>query len=853
MKNYRAYAALVLGAIIASQHLGLSASAASSSVTVNKPQQNHTHALSQLSSVAIQAGVSVKLTDVQLARGNGGNSLTYTLTYSNTSSSSYKLFNIFSKVTTPEGATLKGSPIPEDKAKLEVAPKEQLSVTYYANINKTAKPGGIKISLFGFDFSGSDYQKKLGGFTVPAIYTPYVQQGISQKITISNLPITLKPDSLQIYRFNNKTYAKVALGLTNLGAKALSAPGHRVYLESSGGSTLELTLDSASRDYKVQSGENKKVYYLAEIPSYITTTKMSLLITEENAGLKVDLPVVSFRLPDATYPSLNVNAYAVKKIGINSNTIETQLQKASVSSTGEKALWTIQLRIKNAGNKAVTLPAYELSVIAKEGYSFPINNKALASLTLKPLEEKILPFSAEVPLNVNQGTLKLQLVEPAAEGKVLFPAALYQIPYALEMNNSVDSEYTIDNSFGTFGVVLESVQRLPWTTEDLLVAKIRIRNARDAAVILPAFTGGIKAGQTALDPSVQVVAAGSSQQLAAGASAVYYVIGKLPYEQSLDQIKIGLNSGADDTAEAFLSLNTRQVAPGIPPAADGTTAFNIETAGKRAEVKERRTILYNGTSQNIVYTELEVNSLEARKAELSRLVAYYKTPDNTYYEAEVSQSVLATAPKGKNVVTVWSKLPASLDASQLMLSVGEGVSEGKLTAPSGTPTAYINPQALGLHIQTPAALTTLGNGLQLFPYTFTVTNATGAVAEGQDTLNVNLIYSLAKDNLYDMGAYAHKLVVQLTDPLGQTQEKTLVPGTDLVTGRFLTYSATLTSSAYKTLRSGKFLVTIYDEFQGERIILGSQSYSLIYTPAAKAPEATTAPKNTTNPDSGGSL
>lgn len=129
------------------------------------------------------------------------------------------------------------------------------------------------------------------------------------------------------------------------------------------------------------------------------------------------------------------------------------------------------------------------------------------------------------------------------------------------MNNSVDSEYTIDNSFGTFGVVLESVQRLPWTTEDLLVAKIRIRNARDAAVILPAFTGGIKAGQTALDPSVQVVAAGSSQQLAAGASAVYYVIGKLPYEQSLDQIKIGLNSGADDTAEAFLSLNTRQVAP----------------------------------------------------------------------------------------------------------------------------------------------------------------------------------------------------------------------------------------------------------------------------------------------------
>lgn len=64
---------------------------------------------------------------------------------------------------------------------------------------------------------------------------------------------------------------------------------------------------------------------------------------------------------------------------------------------------------------------------------------------------------------------------------------------------------------------------------------------------------------------------------------------------------------------------------------------------------------------------------------------------------------------------------------------------------------------------------------------------------------------------------------------------------------------TLTSNAYKTLRSGKFLVTLYDEFQGERILLGSQSYSLTYIPAAKAPETTTAPKNAANPDPGGSL
>ncbi|WP_339223002.1 hypothetical protein [Paenibacillus sp. FSL H8-0332] len=856
MKNYRTCAALVLGAIIASQHLALSASAAPGSVTANKTanpmQQNQVNVLSQLPAVAIQAGISVRLANVQLAKGDGGNSLTYTLLYSNTSSSTYKLFNVFSKITTPAGASLKSSPIPEDKTKLEVPPKEQLAITYYVNVSKTASLQGLSISLFGFDFSGSDYQKKLGSFTVPAAYTPYVQQGLSKQITISNLPVSLKPESLQIFSFNNKIYAKVALSLTNQGAKVLATPGHRVFLESSGGSAFELMLDSASRDYKVQSGENKKIFYLAELPAYIPTTRMSLIITRENAELKADLPVVSFRLPEASYPSLEVNAYAVKKFGVSSNTIETQLKQASVSSTGEKALWTLKLRIRNAGNKAVTLPAYELSVTAKEGYSFPVNSKALASLTLKPLEEKILQFSAEVPLNVNQSTLKLQMVEPAAEGKTIFPTAMYKIPYSLEMTNSIASEYILDSSFGTFGAVLESVQRMPWTTEDLLVGTIRIRNVRDAAVTLPAFTGTIHAGQTALDAPVQVVAAASSQQLAAGASAVYYVIGKLPYEQSLDQLRIGLNSGTGDTTEPFLSLKTQQVVPGMSATGDNTT-FKIDTAGKRAEVKERRTLLYPGASQNILYTELEVSSLEARRAELSKLVAYYKTPDNTYYEAEVSQSALAAGPKGKSLVSVWSKLPASIDASQLTLFAGEGVSENKLTTPDGTPTAYINPKALTLHIQTPAALVTLGSGVPLFPYTFTVTQATGAVSEGQDTLSVNLTYTLAKDNQYDMGANAHKLVVQLTDPLGQTQERTLVPGTDLVTGKFLSYSMTLTSNAYKTLRSGKFLVTLYDEFQGERILLGSQSYSLTYTPAAKAPEITTAPKNAANPDPGGSL
>lgn len=854
MKNYRAYAVLLAGAIAVSQQPALPALAAPASVPINKTNSQNADALAKLASISIQAGVSVKLTDLQLAKEETGNSLIYTLTYTNTSSSPYKLFNGFSKVTTPEGVEIKSNAIPEDKNKVEVPPKDQLSVTYYVNVRKTSKLGGIKISMFGWDFSGSDYQKKLGTFAIPATYSSYVQLGQSQKITMNSIPVSLKPDSLQIYHFNSKAYAKIALSLTNLGSKVVNAPGYRVYLESSGGSMFELALSDTSRDYKVQPGEKKTVYYLTEIPSYTNTNQMSLSITKENTELKVTLPVASFMLPAATSPSLSVASYATKKLSINSNTVETQLKQASVTVKGDKGLWNLQFRVKNAGNKAVTLPGYDLSVKSAEGYTFPVNTKAFSSLTLKPLEERILQFSAEVPLELSQGALQLQLVEPAAEGKVTFPAALYQIPYKLEQDRYVNSEYILDNSYGTFGINLESIERMPWSAEDLIVAKVRIRNTKASTVTMPSLTGAMRAGIRDLGSSVQVVAQGSDPTLASGESASYYVIGKIPYELSFEQIKIELSSGSGDTAESFLSLNTRQVGA-VAPAVDQGKSFHIETPGKRAEVKERRTTVYAGTSQNIVYTELEMNSEETRKAEQAKLVAYYKTAVGDYYEAEISQSELASGPKSKNLVTVWSKLPVSVDTSKLTLYVGEGVSEGKLTLPGGTPTAYINTVALALNKQTPAPLTALSGGVELFPYSLTITNATGTLNEGQDTLSTNLTYSLGKSSSYDMGAYGHKLVVQLMDPYGQSQERTLTPGTDLTPGQFMTYSTTFTSSLYKTLKGGNFILNLYDEFQGERIKLGSQTYNLTYVPAPKTPEPTStpAPKDSTNANSGGSL
>ncbi|MNC78426.1 hypothetical protein D3C75_1306300 [compost metagenome] len=66
----------------------------------------------------------------------------------------------------------------------------------------------------------------------------------------------------------------------------------------------------------------------------------------------------------------------------------------------------------------------------------------------------------------------------------------------------------------------------------------------------------------------------------------------------------------------------------------------------------------------------------------------------------------------------------------------------------------------------------------------------------------------------------------MTDPYGQSQEKSLALGTELTEGNNNSYAVSFSSNMYKNLAGGTYRITLYDEFQGERIELASQAYNL---------------------------
>lgn len=837
-KRTKAYVLLLLSTFAVSQFSGYAGTVANAAATtttaVKAAAVTEISTLAKLSSMKLGSSLSVKLSDVGIFTQDSGNVLTYTLTYTNSSSNSVNLADYFSKVVTPGGSIIKGIAVTADASIKKIAAKETTSITYYANIGQAATVKGLKVNMYGWNFSAANYEQRIGTFTVPSNFSLSALQGESKKIKLNSIPVTTQASSLQIYSYNGKTYARVRLSVTNLGTQVLSNPSaYTMYLKSAGGSIFTLALDESTSEFKVQPQEKKLLYYTTEIPSSMNTANMTLQIAELDETLKLNLPVASYSLPAAVRENFTIAAYGVKQTTIDDMTVEMQLQQASVYAENGKGVWNYQLRVKNSGSKAVTIPAYELSVRSAEGYVYPITTSEFSSLTLAPLEEKYIQVSTEVPLTLAQDTLYLQVITPANAdaSTVALPLAYFKIPYALETTTTVAaSETQITNNYGTFGVSIASLQRLPWGNEDLVTAKLNIRNTTANTITLPTLKGIIKVDQTDLSSSSQLIVNDESTVIAPGATVQVSLLAHIPYSLDFKQTRFILQETDGSTTKEFLSLTSTDAASTSVAYADSGESYQITTTGKKANLKERLTTIYEGTGSNIVYTETVLTSEETRQANLSQLYAYFKTADGEFYQATANQPSSSTSPGGQSLVTFWAQLPTTVDTSGLSLYVGEGVADGALVTSGTEATGYINTFALPLAATDTTPQTDLSN-LTMFPYSLSITNAVASHTQNTTSISLSLNYRLAKDTTYGMGDYEHKLVVQFTDPYGQSFEETLALGSDITVGTYNTYSTTFNSNLYKALHGGTYRITLYDEFQGQRIELGNKTYSIDYTKA----------------------
>lgn len=824
-------ASLAVAALVAQSAGGaVDAAAAKTPAKTTKTQkQAPVKTLSHLKGVNLSSKSSVKLTNVNILSQGESSVLTYTLTYQNNGSTSISLVDYWTKVKTKSGTVYSVTAITADKDKKKVVPGSTVSVTYTTKIAKSLKYSDLNFQIVKWNFQVAGYEQVLGSINIPAGYAVATPVGSSKNLTLSNLTVNAKVSSVSVIGLGNDNYVNIALNLKNLGAKSLENANLNFVVQTASGTPFALTADSQSTNYTILPQENKNLNLIAKIPKNVNLNGLQLILTQADETAKSDLPVATLGLGTKSGQATTTAPNKEKVLKVENNSISTKIVSVSRNQSFGKSDLSIQFSFTNQGNTVVTLPNYSFA-IQVGAKSYPLAASGLEGLTLEPGDEQIISVDGSLPLIANADQMDLILktaagaahtptdpATPPANSGTSYPVAAYQLPEYTEMQHAIGQEKIVKNNDGTYGVTLDSVQKLPWNDGNLLATKITIANKGAQAAKLPEFAGAYKLDATAVNSTVQVINSNMTQVLGAGEKASVYVVTNVPSSLQFSQMQVQLLRKTGDKTSNWIMFSNYGSTSELKTIADGSYN-NLDTAGKKADLMTRKTYLYKGSTNDIIYTELIMRNLEEKQNNLAQLTGYFKTEDGQYYKADVNQVKNTVGPKAATIVSFSAKVPKGTVVSNWDLVVGESITENKFTDGEAKPTGFVNASAMELRLDSRDIKSTLKD-VELFPYTLSVTEINGYT--NSSGLEVKMKYDLKRDLTFEMGEFQHKFVLEVVDSSGARFEKEVELEKDLLVGGYQTYSLAFSDPIFATSRSGAFQFSIYDSYQGVKTKLAT--------------------------------
>lgn len=819
-------AALSFGLLLSSSTGVIAASAATSKPTTTKQIKTVVHTLANLNPIRITTKSTVRLSDVNILTLDEENILTYTLTITNGDNKTLDLLDYWSKVKTSNGTTYSTSLMTKDKEKKKLSAGSSTTLTYVAKVGKDTKISNLVFQVIKWDFSQSNYESLKGQFKVPATYTTSTPSDQSKTLKVFDTPVKVKINQVAAFASGDYNYVSVGLNFQNIGYKIFEDPKAKFVIKTSSGASYPMSADVTSTDYKIQPQDSKTLNLMTSIPKNIKLTSMELQIVQDDETTKLSLPIATMQLPNASNKSLAVQANVEKYITLGSGKIAVAINSASLMQSFDEHDLSIRFKIRNTTGTTVTLPKYQFEVQTADGYRLPISTQAVDALSLQPLEEKYINLHVTIPAGVSTATPQLFMNLPVAEGSkdtFSYPVGIFNLPELQTMQNMIGQKQFVQTSNGILGITLSSIQRLPWSDGDLVSAKITINNTGYKTIMLPSLQGQLKVDSAKITTDTKLVSTQTVGLLGPNMSTNVYVISKVPSYLDFSQLQIYLLEKIGDTGtNDWVQFSNSGPLPDLEEFGKGET-YKIDTSGRNQELRVLRSIVYTGTTSDLIYTEIESQNMEDHQIDLSQLAGSFEGTNGQTYKATASQIDTSVGPMEKSIISFWARIPKNTYTSDMKLIVGEGVTDDKLTPLKGEPNGYINAASLVLGVTQPTISSTLTN-LSIPPYTFTVRSASANLS-GSSSVNVTFDYNLTRDMGYNIGEFGHKFLFEVVDTsTGRSFEHEFTPESDLKITNGGTASFSINDPIFDGKKAGSYYLNVYDLFQGQKVKLGSQGY-----------------------------
>ena len=774
--------------------------------------------------VKLSSNSYAQLTDLNLFKADDHNLLTYTVLIYNGDQKPIELLDYWVRVKNRATGTAYSSTLATaDRSKSRVLSNSSVTLRFFSRIDKNAKLENLSFEVVRWDFSLPDYTRRLGEIAVPKGFSPVVSPIQYKTTTVNGVPIKLNLYDYSKAELNDSDLYSITLQLENVGNQALASQAYKYYLKSDDGMTYPLSV-SATQDLSLQPRQKKMVTLGASVPRGDTKAQWVLQINQVDETAKTELGIATFRMPDALSDYNLAGMNEEKVISVGNKKVGVRVKFGTVMDNADQVV-NVTVGFVNRDTAVVTLPEYRF-VLATDGYAFPMTAPSSGQQTaLNPLQEKTVSLRTTISSLVSVSNPLLVMMQPAGgaggeTGEAAdIPVAVFKLN-ALGSNAASKSMY-VDTANGQYLVTLHAVQRLPWAESDLIVAHFKIRNPSFTKTQpVPNLQGYISIdGITGSAEDVQYIQPDNILTLEPNTTIDGYVVTKLPYYSEYGNLQIVLQEkngeGPGDVAlfvEGSRPTEWTVVSPG--------QLMEYGTKGKSSTVVVKSLKTYSGSGSNIAYAEVVMESKERRLANLPKLVGFFTTGNDDYYKATVIQQETATLPGGKSLVVLWAKLPRSVNTKDLKLLIGQGVANNKLAAPREEPTAFVNAALFELPPETKEPSKTL-IGMDLAPYTLSI-RSFDAKLLGGGTVQAEMYYELRRDDTYEFGEIAHRLLLQIVDTAtGATMEREL--SLSELTEGLNRYSFMVSNESIGNKTYGVYTLNVYDVFEGQRRLIGTQS------------------------------
>ncbi|GIP36156.1 hypothetical protein [Paenibacillus sp. J2TS4] len=655
------------------------------------------------------------------------------------------------------------------------------------------------------------------------------------------------------------------LTVNNQGSSEIQFIDYWVRLKSSTGTTFPVALFAADKDKnRIPAKSSMDFRFSAKVNDQTNLKDLTFnLIQWDFTRSDFEKPIGTISIPDSY--SLLTSVGTKRMASIGNEPIKNGVKRLSVSMNDTHFLPTIYFEMENTGSRGAKLPALQFNLRTAEGLLYPLTASGIdKDTTINPRVTKEVTLTGSIPISVDENGWQLQVTQLIDLGDgttVQVPVAEFILPDSSKEEVSLGSTYEVSNEDGTYNVRLDELKRLPWEDEDLLAAQVVISNPGTKSLPIPNLTGYFKLDD-AVEVDSTVIRGDKVIGLQPGQEITVQYLGKIPYTYDFSSIKLymqeqkdsapkepnpgtpgGGNEGGGKVEDLIQFVHNADMM--IVPAVGSGQKQAIHDVGRKAQYSVKEVHTFTGKSGNVMVAMVEIENLEKRFNDISKLVAHYVAPNGTVYTANISEIKSSITPGGKALLHLSGVLPQEVKTNDLQLFIGQAVKEGKLAGKEDTPDAYIQPLAFALPLEKTKPQDDLRN-IEFFPYSLSMSNIGTTMNFLTGDLKFSFDYELGKDILVVSNTEDHKMVVEIADNDGKfkrSQEFSLDSaeegdkgeqpggGTSLKLG---SHEAVLNFNdpelVYKLESLEKYTLNVYYQFQpGQRKLIASKELKWFYT------------------------